>query len=51
MVKNKMLPDNIWQKELIDDFKDKKPFLMKFVLPLILLSPLIFFAVLLNIKP
>ena len=37
-------------KKLIDDFKDKKPFLMKFILPLILLSPLIFFAVPLNIK-
>ena len=45
-----MLPNNIWQKELLDDFKEKKPFLMKFILPLILLSPLIFFAIPLNIK-
>ena len=45
-----MLPNNLWQKELLDDFKDKRPFLMKFILPIILLSPLIFFPIPLNVK-
>ena len=45
-----MLPHNFWLKELLDDSKDKKALSMKFVLPLILLSPLIFFHMPLDIK-
>lgn len=45
-----MYPHNFWQKELLDDSKNKKAFIMKFVLPLILLSPLIFFHMPLNVK-
>ena len=45
-----ILPSKFWQKELLEDFKDKKSFLMKFILPLILLSPLIFFSIPLNVK-
>jgi hypothetical protein len=45
-----MLPNNYWQKELLVDFKDKKPFLMKFILPMILLSPLMVFPIPLNVK-
>lgn len=45
-----MYPNNFWQKELLDDSKDKKAMVMKFILPLILLSPLIIFHIPLNIK-
>ncbi len=45
-----MNPNNFWQKELLDDSKDKKAMIMKFVLPLILLSPLVIFHMPLNIK-
>lgn len=45
-----MHPHNFWQKELLDDSKDKKTLLMKFILPLILLSPLIVFHMPLDIK-
>ncbi len=45
-----MYPHNYWLKELLDDSKDKKAFTMKFILPLILLSPLIIFHMPLNIK-
>jgi hypothetical protein len=45
-----MYPHSFWIKELLDDSKDKKAFSMKFILPLILLSPLIFFHMPLDIK-
>jgi len=45
-----MYPHYFWMKELLDDSKDKKAFSMKFILPLILLSPLIIFHMPLDIK-
>ncbi|MGZ4159536.1 MAG: ABC transporter permease [Methanobacterium sp.] len=45
-----MYPDKFWQKELLDDSKNKKTLAMKFILPLILLSPLIVFHIPLDIK-
>ncbi len=45
-----MLPSRYWQKEFLEEIKSKRTLTMKFLLPLLLLSPLAIFSIPYNIK-
>ncbi len=34
-----MLPDTFWKKEIAEDLRNRRALLLKFALPLVLLSP------------
>ncbi len=45
-----MLPTNLFTKEIVEDFKDRRALIFKFALPMILLAPLAFVPMPLGVK-